>query len=81
MTTEYPWIFEPASPENVCDPAGQPWEHACRGHKPRRPVVMGYGNTPSAAEDEARNNAQIQDAREVLGERGEVITLLAGGFL
>ncbi len=81
MPTEYPWIFEPTSPEDVCDPTGQPWEHACRGRKPQRPAVIGYGHTSGAAEDEARNNAQIQDAREVLGERGEVITPLSGGFL
>ena len=74
MTTQYPWAFEPCSPEDVCDPTGTPWAHAVRGRKPQRPVVMGYGNTPNAADADARTKASQQDAREVLGARGEVVT-------
>ena len=59
---ELPWIFEECSPEDVCDPTGLPWAHACRGRKPRRPSVIGYGHTPDEAGDQARNNAQVQDA-------------------
>ncbi len=81
MTTEYPWMFEPTDTEGKCDPAGQPWAHAVRGRKPQRPVVFGYGHTPSAAEFDARSKASQQDARDVLGERGEVITPLAGGLV
>ena len=76
MTTHYPWCFEPCSPEDECDPAGQPWAHAVRGRKPQRPSVIGYGHAPDEAEDHAIREAHQQDAREVLGERGEVVTQL-----
>ena len=74
MTTNYPWNFEPCSTEGALDPHNIPWQHACRGRKPQRPVVMGYGNTPQAAEDHAVREAHQQDAREVLGARREVKT-------
>ena len=76
MTPNYPWIYEPCSPEDVCDPTGQPWAHAVRGRKPQRPSVIGYGHTPDEAEDHAVHEAHHQDAREVLGERGEVVTAI-----
>ncbi len=76
MTTQYPWNFEPCSPEDECDPTGKPWAHAVRGRKPARPVVMGYGPTPTAADADARTKATQQDAREVLGQRGEVVVTL-----
>ena len=74
MNEQHPWVFEPCSPEDVCDPAGLPWAHAVRGRKPARPVVIGYGHTPNAADADARNKATQYDAREMLGERGEVKT-------
>ena len=76
MNEQYPWNFEECSPEDVCDPAGLPWAHAVRGRKPARPVVMGYGNTPSAADADARTKATQYDAHEMLGERGEVVTAI-----
>ncbi len=76
MTTNYPWVFEPCSPEDECDPAGLPWQHAVRGRKPQRPVVMGYGHHPADAERDAVHKAHQQDAREMLGERGEVVIAL-----
>ena len=75
MTTHYPWVFEPCSTEDVCDLAGQPWAHAVRGRKPQRPAVVGYGHHPDDAERDATHKAHQQDAREVLGERGEVVTV------
>ena len=77
---ELPWIFEECSPEDVCDPTGQPWAHAVRGRKPQRPVVMGYGHTPNAADADARTKATQYDAREMLGERGEVKTKCQNDF-
>ncbi len=74
MTTELPWRFEPTDPEGIRDTAGLPWQHAVRGRKPQRPAVMGYGPTPTAADADARTKATQQDAREVLGQRGEVVT-------
>jgi hypothetical protein len=70
--TPLPWIFEPCSPEDVTDPAGQPWQHAVRGRKPAGRVVTGYGHTPPAADADARTKATQYAAREVIGERGEV---------
>ncbi len=72
MIPNYPWVFEPCSTEDVCDPAGNPWSHAVRGRKPQRPPVVGYGHTEGAADFDARAKASQQDAREVLGERGEM---------
>lgn len=71
--TQLPWVFEPCDPEDACDPVGQPWPHAVRGRKPAWPMVMGYGHSEIAADTDARRKAQQQDAREVLGERGEAI--------
>jgi hypothetical protein len=71
-TTQLPWQFEACSPEDATDPAGQPWQHAVRGRKPAGRVVTGYGHTPPAADADARTKATQYDAREVLGERGEV---------
>ncbi len=76
MNEQYPWRFEPTDPEDALDPVGLPWAHAVRGRKPQRPAVMGYGDTPEYAENDAVRKAHQQDAREVLGERGEVITQL-----
>lgn len=74
---EYAWRFEPCENEGpICDPQGSPWAHAVRGRKPARPMVMGYGHTPATADEDARRKAQEQDAREVLGQRGEVVTTL-----
>lgn len=67
-----PWLFEPTDPEGICDPAGLPWAHAVRGRKPQRPTVMGYGHCPDDAERDATHKAHQQDAREMIGERGEV---------
>ena len=82
MTTQLPWAFEPCSPEDATDPAGTPWAHAVRGRKPQRPTIMGYGHTPSAADADARTKATQHDAREVLGQRGEVTVTSEsmGGF-
>lgn len=74
MSTPLPWIFEECSPEDECDSKGVPWQHAVRGRKPARPMVMGYGHSLDAADTEARKKAQQQDARELIGERGEVKT-------
>ncbi len=76
MTTELPWRFEECSPEDVCDPTNTPWTHAVRGRKPARPAVVGYGHTMPDADFDARAKASQQDAREVLGERGEIVTQL-----
>ena len=77
MTTNYPWVFEECENEGpVLDPLKQPWKHAVRGRKPQRPVVTGYGHTPNAADADARTKASQNDAREVLGERGEVVTAM-----
>jgi hypothetical protein len=74
MTTPPPpWVFEPCSPEDATDPAGQPWQHAVRGRKPAGRLVTGYGHTPPAADADAREKAQQYDAREVLGQRGEIV--------
>ncbi len=82
MNTQLPWIFEECENEGpICDPSGLPWQHAVRGRKPQRPVVMGYGHTERAAEDDARQNAQVQDAREMLGERGETIQPIMGALI
>lgn len=63
------------------DPAGLPWQHAVRGRRPLRPVVTGYGHTAPAADADARTKASQADAREVLGERGEVkASAELGGF-
>ena len=73
MNEQYPWRFEECENEvPVCDPAGQPWRHAVRGRKPAGRLVMGYGHHPDDAERDATHKAHQQDAREVLGERGEV---------
>lgn len=72
----YDWLFEPTDPEGARDMHGNPWQHAVRGRKPQRPAVIGYGHTEQAAEEIARRRAQEQDAREVLGERGEVVTTI-----
>lgn len=69
------WLFEPTSPEGASSGEG-PWEHAVKGIRPQRPSVFGYGHTEIAADTDARRKAQQQDAREVLGERGEVVTAL-----
>lgn len=75
MTT-LPWIFEECENEGpICDPVGQPWKHAVRGRKPARPAVVGYGHTPSTADEDARRKATQQDAHEILGQRGEVVTM------
>ncbi len=76
MTPQYPWQFEPCDPEGKCDLSGIPWQHAVRGRKPQRPPVMGYGHHPDDAERDATHKAHQQDAREVLGERGEVVTAI-----
>ncbi len=81
MTTQFPWQFEPCDPEGASDPHGALWEHAVRGRKPQRPVVMGYGHTLPAADFDAREKASQQDARDVLGERGEVITPVMGTLI
>ncbi len=73
MSEQLPWRFEPCSPEDVCDPTNTPWAHAVRGRKPARPAVVGYGHSISDADFDARAKASQQDAREVLGERGEVV--------
>lgn len=78
MTTQLPWVFEPCDPEDARDTYGQPWPHAVRGRKPKRPVVMGYGHHPDDAERDAIHKAHQQDAREVLGQRGESM-IPAGG--
>ena len=74
MIPQFPWQFEACSPEGACDLSGTPWRHAVRGCKPDRPAVMGYGHHPDDAERDATHKAHQQDAREVLGERGEVLT-------
>ena len=75
MNDQHPWNFEPCENEGpICDPAGLPWAHAVRGRKPQRPAVMGYGHTPNAADADARTKATQYDAREMLGERGELVT-------
>lgn len=75
MTTPLPWIFEECENEGpVKDSKGVPWQHAVRGRKPARPMVMGYGHSLDAADTDARKKAQQQDARELVGERGEVKT-------
>ncbi len=76
MSEKLPWIFEQCSPEDARDPSGRPWSHAVRGQKPQRPAVIGYGHNESVADFSARQKAQQQDAKEVLGERGEVVTQL-----
>ena len=81
MNEQYPWRFEPCSPEDACDPAGLPWAHAVRGRKPQRPAVIGYGHHPDDAERDATHKAHQQDAREMLGERGEVITPIMGTLI
>jgi len=81
MTPQLPWVFEPCENEGpICDPSGLPWQHAVRGRKPQRPMVMGYGHHPDDAERDATHKAHQQDAREVLGERGEVVTSAFGYF-
>ncbi len=70
------WLFEPCSPEDARDTHGAPWTHAVKGTKPKAAAVFGYGHTERDAGEDARNKAQVQDAREVLGERGEVVTQL-----
>ncbi len=74
MTTQLPWLFEPVDPEGARDHTGKPWQHAVRGRKPQRPSVIGYGHHPDDAEQHAIREAHQQDAREVLGQRGEVVT-------
>lgn len=77
MTQPLPWIFEPCENEGpVCDDKGTPWAHAVRGRKPQRAVVVGYGHTEKVADTDARQKAQQSDAREVLGQRGEVVTAI-----
>ena len=79
--TVYKWLFEPGGPEDACDTYGQPWAHAVRGRKPQRPVVYGYGHHPDDAERDAVHKAHQQDAREVLGERGETIAPIMGALV
>ena len=78
MTPTLPWIFEPCSPEDTTDPAGQPWQHAVRGRKPAGRLVTGYGHNLSDADHDARTKATQYDARELLGERGEVKVPIMG---
>lgn len=69
-----PWNFEPCENEGpIRDPKGTPWQHAVRGRKPAGRLVMGYGHTEPAAHQDARDKAHQYDARETLGERGEVM--------
>lgn len=73
--TQFPWIFEPCENEGpIRDTKGVPWAHAVRGRKAARPSVIGYGHNPDDAERDAVHKAHQQDAREVLGQRGEVVT-------
>ena len=82
MNTQLPWVFEECENEGpIRDLAGLPWAHAVRGRKPARPVVMGYGHTPNAADADARTKATQYDAREMLGERGEVIQPIMGALI
>ena len=76
MTTPLPWNYEPCSPEGATDPQGNEWPHAVRGRKPAGRVVYGYGYTPPAAQQDAEQKARQYDAREVLGERGEIVNPL-----
>ena len=69
----HPWLYEPCDPEGATDPQGSPWPHAVRGRKPAGRVVYGYGTTEPAAYDDAVGKARRYDAREVLGERGEIV--------
>ena len=74
MTSQLPWQFEPCENEGpICDPVGQPWQHAVRGRKTAGRLVIGYGHTPTAADYSARQKAAQHDAHEMLGERGEII--------
>ena len=74
--TSLPWVFEPCSPEDATDYQGTPWPHAVRGRKPAGHVVIGYGLTEEYAGEDARNKAQVYDANEMLGQRGETVTQL-----
>ena len=73
MTQPLPWIFEPCSPEGATDPAGNPWPHAVRGRKPAGRLIHGYGYTEPTAYRDAEQKAQQYDAREMIGQRGEVV--------
>ena len=82
MTTNYPWVFEECENEGpICDHTGQPWRHAVRGRKPAGRLVIGYGHTLPAADQDAREKATRYDAREVTGERGESITPTMGALI
>jgi len=69
---KHPWMFEPCSPEGATDPLEREWPHAVKGAKPGGRSVVGYGYTEPQAYDAARDAAERYDAREVMGERGEV---------
>ena len=71
--TQPTWVFEPCDPDSELSPAGYVWPHAVRGRKPAGRLVMGYGYTPPQAQSDAEQKAREYDAREVLGERGEVV--------
>ena len=75
MTQTLPWMFEPCDPEGARDQTGTPWAHAVRGRRPAHAAVVGYGHTEPAADVDARQKASQADAREVLGQRGEVTQL------
>jgi len=67
MTTPIPWQFEPCDPEGALDAAHMPWGHAVRGRREQGREVRGYGHTEPLAYEDARQEAQKFDAREVLG--------------
>lgn len=67
MPDTLPWQFEPCDPDGACGVAHIPWGHAVRGRREGGRSVMGFGRTPPLAEQDARQEAQRFDAREVLG--------------
>jgi hypothetical protein len=67
-----PWRFEPCDPEGERTPLGDVWPHAVRGVKPGGRRVMGYGYSEGAAQESAEEAARYADARETIGERGEI---------
>lgn len=65
--TQLPWQFEPCDPDGARDAAHMPWAHAVRGRREQGRTVTGYGHTEPLAYEDARQEAQKFDAREVLG--------------
>ncbi len=74
-----PWVYEPCDPEDAADIHGIPWGHAVRGARPGGRRVMGYGHTEPQAQYDATRKATEFDARETIGQRGEIVTAKLGG--